>query len=253
MLRSWRPRTVNFVRSFVAGLLGWDPEVERLRRILGGLVGAGGTPPRVLDVGCGYGRNLRVLREVGCEAVGVEVNPDCIAAIRAEGFRCLRPEELDEAGAAYDVILMSHIIEHFAPQDLFVMMDSYLDRLRTGGHLIVLTPLISPYFFDDFDHVKPYQPAGLLMVFGAGNAQVQYRSRNRLVLSDIWFRRGHWKPTLVRSLYLRSSARFLWIGLEILSALLFRVSGTLVGRKDGWLGVFTKVAPTPDNLTKPHS
>lgn len=114
-VRSWRARTVNFVRRFVAGLTGWDPEVERLRRILGKLIRAGGMPPRVLDVGCGYGRNLRVLREVGCEAVGVEVNPDCIATIRAAGFRCLRPEELDEADAGYDVVLMSHIIEHFAP------------------------------------------------------------------------------------------------------------------------------------------
>ena len=55
---------------------------------------------------------------------------------------------------------MSHVIEHFAPSDLLVFMDGYIDLLRPGGHLIIATPLMSPYFYDDFDHIKPLSTSG---------------------------------------------------------------------------------------------
>ena len=56
-------------------------------------------------------------------------------------------------------------------------MDGYLDRLKVGGHLVIATPLMSNNFYDDFDHVRPYQSLGILMVFGGGAAQVQYYAR----------------------------------------------------------------------------
>jgi len=61
---------------------------------------------------------------------------------------------------------MSHIIEHFAPHDLLPFIDSYLHRLQPGGRLIICTPLLTKNFYNDFDHVKPYQPVGIGMVFG---------------------------------------------------------------------------------------
>jgi hypothetical protein len=79
------------------------------------------------------------------------------------------------------------------------------------------------------------------MVFGRGAAQVQYRSRNQLELEDIWFRRTHYKPTLVRSIIIGSLARYLFMVLELASVVLFRLSGNRFGRKDGWIGVFRKL------------
>jgi hypothetical protein len=90
-------------------------------------------------------------------------------------------------------------------------MDTYLDRLKTGGHVIIATPLMSSSFYDDFDHIKPYQPLGINMVFNGRGEQVKYYSRHVLELLDIWFRRspftfkyhpglyvrGHWRSPIV--------------------------------------------------------
>jgi SAM-dependent methyltransferase len=225
-----------------------ENEERELRRALSAL-GASDRGTRILDVGCGYGRLLRLVRSLGGEAVGVEANAALRAAVAAAGFACLSPEECAARGGEYDVLLMAHIIEHFPPGELLVFMERYLDRLRPGGHLVIATPLMSPYFYDDFDHVKPYHPAGLGMVFGAGAAQVQYYARHRLELTHLWFRRAplrrHW------SVKRHLRRRGLHLYGELLLALLFRLSGGLIGRTDGWVGVYRKLEAPPSAPTAP--
>jgi 2-polyprenyl-3-methyl-5-hydroxy-6-metoxy-1,4-benzoquinol methylase len=224
---------------FTRRLLTYDLETDRLRCEFGKWQSSHGAL-RVLDVGCGYGRNLQLLRDLGCRVKGVDVNQGGIDALRAAGHDCVRPEELGPTTPEYDVILMAHVIEHFTPEALLTMMDGYLDRLKPGGRLVVLTPLMSPYFYDDFDHVKPYHPTGLLMAFGTADAQIQYQSRNRILLEDIWFRRTHFKRTFSRAMLLSAPARHIGTMMELVSVLLFRVSGYRIGRKDAWMGVFRK-------------
>lgn len=221
-------------------LLSYDLETDRLRRAFRTWLSAQGAL-RVLDVGCGYGRNLRLLQELGCTVRGVDVNQDCLDAMRAAGHDVGRPDGLGCATPDYDVILMAHVIEHFAPEPLLTMIDGYLDRLKPGGRLVVLTPLMSPYFYDDFDHIKPYHPTGLLMAFGPAAAQIQYQSRNRIVLEDIWFRRTHFKRTFSRAMLIAAPTRHIGTALELVSVLLFRLSGFRIGRTDAWMGVFRKL------------
>jgi 2-polyprenyl-3-methyl-5-hydroxy-6-metoxy-1,4-benzoquinol methylase len=220
--------------------LTYDLESDRLRRDFGGWRAAQESM-KVLDVGCGYGRNLRMLREMGCDVKGVDVNQHCIDELRAAGYDCVRPEELGPTVPHYDAVLMAHVIEHFAPADLLAMLDSYLDRLKPGGRLVVLTPLMSPYFYDDFDHVKPYHVTGLLMAFGTTAAQIQYRSRNMILLEDFWIRRTHYKRAQSRAVLLRTPARHVTTAVELAFVLAFRLSGYRLGRKDAWMGVFRKV------------
>ena len=202
---------------------------------------------RALDVGCGYGRILKRLLGLGYDVTGVEANPAIVAANLEAGLRCVTPEELQATESEVDLVVMSHVIEHFLPPDLLSFMDLYLDRLKSGGHLLIATPLLSPYFFDDFDHVRPYHPVGLEMVFGPDAAQVQYRGRNRLALRDIWFRRSPFRSLFVRARYVRSPmTRIVQIS-DLVAALLFRLSLGLIGRTDGWVGLYEKLGPpNPD-------
>jgi hypothetical protein len=142
----------------------------------------------------------------------------------------------------FDLVLMSHVIEHFAPADLVGFIDGYLDRLRLGGHLLIATPLFSSNFFDDFDHVRPYHPIGLLMVFGRDHAQVQYYARNQIELRDIWFRRSPCRGNFVRTRYMTSPLTRLLQFAEFASAIVFRVSFGLFGQTDGWVGLFRKLS-----------
>ena len=196
---------------------------------------------RILDIGCGNGRYLQALSQSGFDVTGVDTNPELVRTSRKAGFHCLTAEEFSRTQDDYDIILMSHVIEHFTPQELLPFMDGYLDRLKVGGSLIIATPLMTRYFYDDFDHVKPYHPRGILMVFGADNAQVQYYSRNNLILEDIWIRRSPMSLPHTRGRYVRSIEVRPLQALRLVSAVLFRLSGGFIGESSGWVGRFKKV------------
>jgi SAM-dependent methyltransferase len=195
---------------------------------------------KVLDIGCGFGAKLTLLGSQGVTITGVDVNEEIIASNLKAGMNCLSLSDFNRTTDLYDVLLMSHVIEHFQPADLLKFMDAYLDRLKTGGHLIIATPLMSLYFYDDFDHVKPYHPTGIEMVFGCSSAQVQYASRNKIELVDIWFRRGPFKIIAAPGLYISKYSRAPMI-LNSLLAILFKLSFGMVGRANGWMGLYKKV------------
>lgn len=196
---------------------------------------------KILDVGCGFGEKMELLRSHGFKVIGVDVNREIIAANVAAGLSCMTIEDFNQTNELFDLLLMSHLIEHFQPENLLKLMDDYLDRLKTGGYLIITTPLSSPYFYEDFDHVKPYHPTGINMVFGNNSAQVQYYSRNKLELREIWFRKGPFKNVFAPGLYLKNYSKTP-VMINLLLALLFKCSFGLIGRTDGWMGLYRKVA-----------
>lgn len=197
---------------------------------------------KILDVGCGYGRYLQILKSNGFHAVGIERNQEIVRANTAAGLSCLHEEEFDKTRDIYDVIIMSHVIEHLNPQDLLRFLEVYLHRLKKGGHLIIATPLLTPYFYIDFDHVKPYYPTGINMVFGSQDSQVQYYSKHKIELVDIWFRRGPFRLFFWRGLYVKKYSSLPFY-LDDLLTFLFKVSFGLIGRTTGWVGLYKKVSP----------
>lgn len=220
-------------------LVGFDNETPRLLAFVRHAC-AGISRPVILDIGCGYGRTLRALRAVGLPALGIEVNPAIVAHNRGEGLECLLPDEFRNLGLAADVIVMSHVVEHFGPLQLLAFLDDYLSYLRPGGYLVIATPLASDRFFDDFDHVRPYQPLGFSMVYGAGDAQVQYLGKHRLELIDLWFRRSPFGVAFARGLYVRAwTSRWLQSA-NLAGVAAFRISAGLIGRTTGWVGMFCK-------------
>jgi len=196
---------------------------------------------RILDVGCGYGEKMKLLSSAGYNVLGVDVNPAMVQANRQSGMNCLSAEDFEESEDSCDVILMSHVIEHFSPKELLVFIDKYLDRLKSGGHLIIITPLQSPHFYWDFDHVKPYHPFGINMVFGGKEKQVQYYSEHELELKDIWFRRVPIQLYFFPGLYLKKYSRIPRI-INFLLTILFRVSFKVIGKTEAWLGLYQKTS-----------
>jgi SAM-dependent methyltransferase len=202
---------------------------------------------KVLDIGCGYGQKFKKIKELGIYVTGIDINEIIVNENKKNGINCLTVHEFEASNEMYDILLMSHIIEHFQPGDLLSFMDSYLDRLKDDGHLIISTPLNSPYFYDDFDHVRPYQPTGISMVFCDHKSQVQYHSRNRLEMIDIWFRKEPFKLKFFAVLYPKKHSKILLILkvliilINIISTFIFYMSFRLFGRVDGWIGLYRKV------------
>lgn len=215
---------------------------EEGARIVDMILKNAGTKSSILDVGCGYGRNLELLKEAGIMDIsGVEINKHIVEVVLSKGFKCEDPEQFKNSNKTYDVILMSHVIEHFEPKELLYFIDGYLERLAPDGLLVIATPLLSNYFYDDFDHIKPYLPTGILNVFGGNKSQVQYYSKNNLKLVDLWFRRDCYKFCYYKSLFIKTHITHLVRILNLISVFIFRASFGVLGKVDGWVGIFRKL------------
>lgn len=101
------------------------------------------TPGKLLDVGCGDGRFLARMRNLGWEVLGIE--PDVKAAqVAAEKFQLkVYPTTLDKIDLdplSFDAISLSHVIEHVSkPGDLLRQCHTLL---KPHGLLAIATPNI---------------------------------------------------------------------------------------------------------------
>ncbi|MHB8742005.1 MAG: methyltransferase domain-containing protein [Sulfuricaulis sp.] len=218
------------------GKIEFSDEAKKLALILGRI----DKNQRILDVGCGFGRNIKVLRELGYRNItGVEKNTAIVAENKQQGISCLTPEELEARHGVeqFDVILMSHIIEHFDHVSLKKFIEDYVGFLSAGGFVVIVTPLLYPSFYNDFDHIKPYYPMGLQMVFGPSPSQVQFQSDDVLQLKDIQFYKDQFRLQYYRRFYL-SEANPLPLFVNRLLKLFFFVSRGRFGKKIGWIGLY---------------
>jgi SAM-dependent methyltransferase len=118
---------------------------------------------RVLDAGCGYGRNLVHLLREGCEVFAVDANPEGVEHVRnlseslrtglpAENFRVAQLEKLPFEDDFADVVLCNSVLHFAEDDDHFNAMLSELWRvLRPGGLLFIR---LGSRIGMDFEHVE---------------------------------------------------------------------------------------------------
>lgn len=114
--------------------------VEDKKAFLRPLLEGVASPCKVLDVGCGAGGYLLAAQELGCEACGIEPSEDHSTLGRKLGLS-IRPGYFSEGvfpEASFDVILLSHVIEHIYSPRPFI--EALIKVLRPGGKLVVVTP-----------------------------------------------------------------------------------------------------------------
>jgi SAM-dependent methyltransferase len=94
---------------------------------------------RLLDAGCNEGRGLRIYARNGFEVEGLELNPSAAAVAREAGFTVHLGDTTDFAApAAYDVVILSNVLEH-APDPKKVLRN-VRGNLRPGGQLWISCP-----------------------------------------------------------------------------------------------------------------
>lgn len=198
---------------------------------------------KILDIGCGYGDKIDELMSLGFTNVsGVEINKTLVDKACDKGLNVVAVDSFDmeQNKEQYDVLVMSHIIEHFQYQDLIQFMESYLGCLKQDGLLLIATPLMNPSFYDDFDHVKPYTHIGILSIFGGKATQVQYHSQHTLELIDLYYLRLAYQLKFYRTLEMHTLLYRIPRTINRLFHLVYRLSFRLIGQPKAWIGLFRK-------------
>lgn len=97
-------------------------------------------PGRLVDVGCGSGRDLLLLREKGWMVTGVEVSPEAAKRAREAGLD-VRVGTLEEAAlpaGSADVATLFHVLEHVA--DPVATAREVARVLAPGGVMLAHVP-----------------------------------------------------------------------------------------------------------------
>ena len=116
---------------------------ERSRAEVDFLLRETGLPPgaSVADVPCGFGRHSHVFAERGYRVVGIDQNPDFIAAAREQlpdsVAADLRVGDMRQAvGGPYDLVaILYHSFGFFSDAENRALLLDWAARLAPGGHL----------------------------------------------------------------------------------------------------------------------
>ena len=144
---------------------------ERLSFYVPLLEKAAGRDGLVVDLGCGRGELLALLKEKGLKALGIDNNQAAVLRGQKEGlamkccdlFAYLR--ECEEG--TLSAVTAMHVIEHLTAAEQGTFLALALKALKPGGLLALETPNImnlhvaSCEFYSDVTHVRPVHPVAL--------------------------------------------------------------------------------------------
>jgi SAM-dependent methyltransferase len=129
----------------------------------------------IVDVGCGRGDYLKLMRDLGWKVLGIELNPVVANITRNKGIPVfqgtLNDAKLTEGSA--DFVTLSHVIEHL-PEPLMVI-DEVFRILKNCGKLVIHTPNAqslchqvfrkNSYHLDPPRHLFIFSPKSIKLLF----------------------------------------------------------------------------------------
>jgi O-antigen chain-terminating methyltransferase len=131
----------------------------------------------VVDVGCGRGEFLELMREHGIRARGVDLDLDMILLCREKGLDVSADDAFAYLGALPDDslggVFAGQVIEHLHPLRVIELVHLCHRKLGPGGVLILETPnpkclmVFADTFYKDPSHVQPAHPDTMQFLFEA--------------------------------------------------------------------------------------
>jgi len=140
----------------------------------------------VLDIGCGRGEFLEMMRDAGTEARGVDLSEESVTRCRQKGLDAEQADLFaylrDRPDRSLGGIFCAQVIEHLPPASLPEMIRLASEKLSRDGLLALETPnpeclaIFASHFYLDPTHTRPV-PHPLVSFymeeFGLGQIEVQ--------------------------------------------------------------------------------
>ncbi len=148
-----------------------------------------GVPGAVLDVGCGRGEMLELLRDAGHAVLGVDLDEDMVRVCVAKGLPVVQEDAIHALGRMDDGslkgIFCAQVVEHLLTSELEHLVRLSWHKLQPEGVLVMET--INPrssfalgnHFYADTSHVRPVHPETLRFIceqVGFSLVQLEERS-----------------------------------------------------------------------------
>jgi 2-polyprenyl-3-methyl-5-hydroxy-6-metoxy-1,4-benzoquinol methylase len=143
----------------------------------------------VVDIGCGRGEFLALMRDHGISARGIDLNQAMVEVCREQGLDATAADALAYLRAQPDQSLgglfAAQVVEHLEPRYLAQLLDAAFDKLRPGAPIVLETinPACWFAFFEsyirDITHVRPLHPETLkylLIASGFQQLEIRYRA-----------------------------------------------------------------------------
>ncbi len=152
----------------------------------------------VLDIGCGRGEFLNLLREHGIGARGLDLNHEMVEVCQAQGLEAVEGDALGYLRSLPDQSLgglfAAQVAEHLEPDYLLELLEEAFVKLRPGSAIVLETINVASWFaffssyIRDITHVRPLHPdtlSYLLTAHGFQEVTVRYSApypeRDKLV------------------------------------------------------------------------
>ena len=152
----------------------------------------------VLDIGCGRGEFLNLLREHGIGARGLDLNHEMVEVCQAQGLAAVEGDALGYLRSLPDQSLgglfAAQVAEHLDPDYLLELLEEAFVKLRPGSAIVLETINVASWFaffssyIRDITHVRPLHPDTLSYLLTAHGFQevtvrfsAPYPERDKLV------------------------------------------------------------------------
>jgi 2-polyprenyl-3-methyl-5-hydroxy-6-metoxy-1,4-benzoquinol methylase len=145
------------------------------------------TDGRILDIGCGTGKMLRALSNAGfTRCQGVDIAKEAVAICRKKGLNVKLIDSIvslavEKKTNRFDLILMSHVLEHIAREEIIpTLRHIRKDLLKTGGRFVLMVPNAQSntgcyWAYEDFTHRTLFTAGSLKFVLlSAGFESVEF-------------------------------------------------------------------------------
>lgn len=117
---------------------------------------------RILDIGCGFGQMLLRLRDEGYKQIsGIDIGTESVEFCRSQALHVEKINSIGEFAemreGKYDLVLMSHVLEHIPREETISTLCAIRNLLAPGGSFIVMVPNAQSatgvyWMYEDFTH-----------------------------------------------------------------------------------------------------